>query len=389
MDFLAYSRDLAKEITDTKQLGVFLEEAEELAHRLKSYQLTVVRLKGGDLSHVVDLFSRLNSKGQSMTPDQLVSALTYQPSGESLADRIGLIREDLGSVGYGQVSPITVFRATLAVAGEEEVLDARWDILARRVQGRLEKAVEDTDRAIQLAAAFLRDQVGVPMARLIPYQHQVILLTAFFHYLPTPSEQQRRMLEEWFWGTSWSGFFAGANSTQIKDSLQDMQRFAQGRIRTPWHPQPARPFPERFDLRSARVRAFILWELRRFNVRLAPDGSKIDAVGLLARSDAEAYRHVVNNIPAVSHPANRMILPTPPGTSVRTALLNLPEADQSIVAASHGIPPEALDRLQVGDGQGFVKERADALANWERKFMVAMHIEPSPDRSSDSDIDTE
>lgn len=389
MDFLAYSRRLSDAVGDSAILDALVEEAEQLAHRIKSYQVAVVRLQGGDLRHAVEVFSRLNSSGQAMTPDQMVSALTYQAEGESLADQITAIREGLSSVGYGPVAPITVFRSILAVAGEEDVQDARWEKLAGRVERKLAEAVEQADQALRRAVEFLRNEVGVPLARLVPYQLQIMLLTACFHHNPEPSTEQLETLTRWFWGTSWSGFFAGANSTQVKNALQEMQKFAKGDAAQPWEPQPARPFPNKFDLRSARVRAFILWELRHFSRRLTPDENEIDPVEVLARSDTEAYQHVVREVQNASHPANRLILPTEAGVSVRRAMLSLPPSAEVQILASHGIPLRALERLRIGDGEGFITERAEALVNWERSFMVEMGAEAPAEAGGEADIDTE
>ena len=411
MDFLAYSRRLADAVMeDRATLAELIDEAEQLAHRIKSYQIAVVRLKGGELQHAVEVFSRLNSSGQSMTPDQMVSALTYRADGETLADRIDTIREDLGAIGYGDIDSITIFRSILAVAGEKDVQNARWDRLANRVQGKLTDAVENTDRAIRLAVGFLRDQCRVPLARLIPYQLQVLLLTAAFHENPDLTPAQLEELERWFWGTSWSGFFASANTSQVRSSLSLMREFAAGKRKSPWTPLPARPFPERFDFRSARVRSYILWELRRFEGRLDLAGNRIAGVDLLARSHTTTYQHVVLGAPSSSHPANRVILPTPAGVSPKSALLRLypdasPLADASLsgepgfldddptladtTLASHGVPWEALYRLARGDGEGFIRVRADFLAAEERSFIVSMGIEPADETIGEADIDTE
>lgn len=192
----------------------------------------------------------------------------------------------------------------------------------------------------------------------------------------------------WFWSTSWSGFFAGANTTQIKHALREMRDFARGDGELSLAGQVARPFPNRFDLRSARIRSFILWDLREFGARCDLDGEVIDGVGLLARSDTTAYRHVVTKGPSVSSPGNRLILPTPPGVSLRRALLRLlPE--QEAVLESHGIPRRALSYLRDGDGEGFIKERAAYLADRERAFMANFDVEPSSEIIGETDIDTE
>jgi len=389
MDFLAYSRQLSSKIESPTVLDELIDEAEELAHRIKSYQLAVVRLKGGDLQHAVEVFSRLNSSGQSMSPDQMVSALSYRGDGESLAEQIEVIGETIAATGFGNVPSITIFRSVLAVAGEKDVMNARWEVLANRVKGNLADATARTNTALVRAVEFLRREAPVPLARLIPYQHQIMLLAAFFNIQSAPSKIQRRALLRWFWGTSWSGFFAGANTTQIKNSLSMMTDFAQGNIKTPWAPQAARPFPNKFDLRSARVRAFILWELARFPSRFVPGVGWVDPVELLARSDVEAYQHVIWDTQSVSHPANRLMYPTEAGVSVRSALQGVSEADLYDVLSSHCIPADAWYRLRHGDGEGFITERARLIVHSEREFIREMDISISSSESGEADIDTE
>jgi hypothetical protein len=389
MDFLAYCRRLESEVTDAARL---IEEAEGLAQQLKSCQLAVVRLQGGGLGHAVQVFSRLNTTGLKMTPDQMVSALIYDPDRASLADRIATIREGLGAVNYGQIDPITVFRTFLAIHGETDVQVTRWEGLATRIRegDREADVVEDTGAALERAVQFLRTRLGVPMARLVPYQPQLMLLAVFLHLCPEPNQRQVRELERWFWGTSWSGHFAGANSTDVKSALQLMKDFAVRERTTPWPPQSARPFPDRFDLRSARVRTFVLWELREFPERVTPDGTTVDPVEVLARSDTEAYRHVLTrNVEGLSHPANRLILPTAPRVSVRRALLGLSGDLRERVLESHGIPVSAMERLRADDGDGFIAERARELIGRERRFMEQMGIKPAEKETGAAEVDTE
>jgi len=67
--------------------------------------------------------------------------------------------------------------------------------------------------------------------------------------------------------------------------------------------------------------------------------------------------------------ANRIVLPTPPGTSVRDALLDLPPKLLRSVAVSHAIPPAALARLLADDREGFIRERTTTLVGLEQEFI--------------------
>ena len=389
MDFLAYARRLAEAPSLPSQVENLVEEAESVAQRVKSYKLAVIRLVGGTLEQAVEVFSRLNSHGQAMTPDQMVSALTYTSSGHvSLADKIDSMLEGLGPAGYSTMPRISIFRSVLAVAGEVDIQNPRWETLARRIGPQLDSALERAELALQLAVAFLRDTVGVPLGRLLPYSIQLVLLSAFFDKVPTPSHTQRAALQRWFWATSWNGYFAGANTTQIKNALSEMRRFASEEVPSlEAATETARPFPDRFDMRSARVRTLILWQLRELKP-LALTGEPLDIVDLIEKADTDAFRHVVpEGTDLVSSPANRIVLPTPPGVSVRRALANL--SPGSPIPTSHAIPESALAALRIGAWDEFIELRARHMSALERTFMSQLGVSaPSVEFGPDV-IDTE
>ncbi|WP_083983321.1 DUF262 domain-containing protein [Actinomadura hibisca] len=399
LDFLSYARNLAKS-HDGREYDLLIEEAERVAQRIKSYKISVVTLVGGSLAQAVEVFSRVNSKGQAMSPDQMVSALTYKGDGqESLANRIDTILERIASEGFGEISSKTAFQAVLAVAGEEEVTGARWDVLARKVEGKVSQAVEDTDQALALAVAFLRDRVEVPIARLIPYNNQLMLLALFFHLCPEPSDGQREGLIRWFWITSWSGWFAGMNSTTSRQAIQDMRTFATGdkglrdfaggQGMFDFTDQRPRPFPDRFDLRSARVRAYLLWELREFPVRYAVDGVEYPAIDAIRQLDSAAFRRISNKAGLANgpHPANRVVLAAAPGIPAKDYMLL--SLDRACAEGILGISRDAYDLLQAGRHEGFIDMRAAELTRLEQRFISSIAEAKESTHPGGAEIDTE
>ncbi|MGX7669809.1 GmrSD restriction endonuclease domain-containing protein [Plantactinospora sp. DSM 117369] len=370
MDFLAHARRLARDPTTADNSEALVDEAEQVAQRIKAYKIPVIRLFGGDLEHAVEAFSRVNSSGRQISPDQMVSALTYQAEqGETLTDRIASIRESIADSGFGDVAAEPVFQTIVAITGEDDVQGARWTALADRVGKTLDGVVAQAEVALHRAVRFLRYEAGVPAAWLVPYPQQVMLLALFFHHRPDPDGTQSRALVRWFWSTSWSTLFVGGNAFQLRRALHQMRAFATGRAELSLQGLYAQPLPERFDTEDGRVRAFLLWELNHFGQRHGLDGEPIELVDLLARSGAAAYRRIVTGVRDASSIANRIVLPTPPGTSVRDALLALPPARLRTVAVSHGVPPAALAQLLADDRDGFIRERTTTLVGLEQEFI--------------------
>jgi uncharacterized protein DUF262 len=392
IDFLAYARELSDHAAEGIDVDELTSEAELVIQRIRQYKLAVVRLVGGTLSNAVEVFSRVNSTGQAMRPAEMVSALTYRADGgPTLTDRLDGMIAMVADSGFGEISSDMLFQALLAISGEEDVQRANWDVLAQRVKGDVQEAADSTEEALERAVRFLRDNVGVPVARLVPYDAQLMLLTTFFHHCPVPSIAQVKDLTRWFWVTSWVGHFAGANTTDIKHALDEVRQFANGTAELPIPASRARPFPNRFDLRSARVRALLIWEQQHFDARKDADGKVIDSIEVFAKAPTFAYRQIIvrSGLAAASSPANRLILPTAPRQSVRKALLGLDREIRGDVLRSHGISDEAFALLQTGEEEAFIESRQTTLAELERSFMASFGVvSDAGNLVGDADIDT-
>ncbi|MBO4141923.1 DUF262 domain-containing protein [Micromonospora tulbaghiae] len=401
MDFLRFSRELELRMRDTQRLEEMIREAEAVAQRIKSYKLTLVRLQGASLHQAVEVYTRLNRTGTRMDADQMISALTHRTHQPSLASRIDDIVSSVAGSGFGELPRLAVFRAVLAIAGEPDIMSPRWEAVAERMQNKLHDALPATERAVNRAAQFLQTGVGLPLARFLPYSHQLVLLAAFFHHCPEPERWQYDRLRRWFWVTSWSNAFAGATSTMLRQALGEMRAFADGEADLDPDTTDVQPMPDSFNLNSARTKAYVIWEHLELPRRLDALGQPFDVVKVLASAESQAYRKVVYGD---SRPANRLILPTVPGQGLWTALENLPVSNLGLfgdasdeqgpagarqIIESHGIPVSAWFRLKDGNGDLFVEDRTKYLEGRLRIFADRMSIPVGGDLAGVADDDAE
>lgn len=386
LDFLEYSRDLESRSPRRPEVEELVRRADLVAQRIKNYQVPLVRLVGGDVPQAVEVFTRLNREGRRMETDQMVSALTYpRDDRDSLASGIDRIITGVAETGFGVLPRMAVFRTVLAIAGERDVLSSRWEAVADRLRHRLDQAVPAAGAAVVDAVDLLRG-FGLPLARLLPYGHQLMLLAVFCYHRPKPTGEQRERLRRWFWLGSWTSAFAGASSTAVRRSIQEMVDFAHGERELSLDFGPVRPIPEVFNLNSARTRAYLIWELMTFPDRRDPAGRRFDVVRLIASADVQIFRSIVDGD---GRPANRIVLPTPVGMSAAQALRDIWAGQPAEVLASHGIPGSAWQRLREGDGPGFVRERTEFLAVCLRDFVAQLGASFDGDLIGGGDDDTD
>ncbi|ROO62698.1 uncharacterized protein DUF262 [Micromonospora sp. Llam0] len=394
-DFLRFARHLELTVGPGERLDRLVDEAERVAQRIRSFRIPLVRLRGAHLREAVEVYTRLNRRGVRMEADQVVSALTHREYQRPLSERLKAISESVAATGFGELPRMALFRSVLAIADEPDVMSPRWEKLADRVQNRLVDAVPATDAAVHKAVELLR-AAGLPLAALLPYSHQLVLLTYFFHQRPEPTGNQRLELEKWFWVTSWAGSFAGANSTRIREGLAEMKAFASGATPTlKLDVGAVQPMPEPFNLNSARTLAYVAWEAHEFPVRRDALGQEFDVVKRLAGGVPQAYRAIV---PGHSTAANRIILPTSPGDNPLGVFKELREGqlERTIsrehvtrLLASHCINERAFLKLLAGDHEGFLALRAEVLQERLRAFAKGLGVTLGPDMTGVADNDTE
>jgi len=381
-DFLGFARTLKDD-----QL---VDRAEEIATRIKSYKLGLIRVIGADLAQAVEIFSRLNSEGQKMQPDEMVAALTYREDlqgGFSLAERIDDILVQLEELDFGELPrEEVVFRTILAATGQADIQRTNWPRLARDIGEGVPGQIEAAQQALAATISFMRGPLGVPHVRLVPYAAQMVQLAGFFLICPDPDESRASALERWFRSTSLSGWFGGANTTQLKKMLASMRAFARGEISAEELlaiDEPALPYPAKFDMQSARVRTLLLNQiaLRR---PLGADGKPIEVGRELMAHGNRAWRHVLpsqlRNSGLQSDPANRILLPPEANKSVRQTIVDLDPNDPvgESVLNSHFISKTAHQWLVEGDYEGFVRDRALQIAGEERRFIESLGTRGSP-----------
>lgn len=383
----------------------WINRAQEVARAIQGYRVPIVQFTTNNLSIAVESFSRLNKKGRSIGQDEMFSALTYEEQNGGrfhLAAEIDRLQKSMVRSGFGEVDRTILLRAVLTAANLD-MYRTDWSRLGEQVKvdtrQRLPAAVEEAERGLQGARSFLK-QLGVLNARMLPYSMQLVALCAFFGRCSEPTEEQQRLLRQWFWSSSFAGWFGTGNPARVRRLVEELRDKLPGEaaLRNLDHmdlDQPALPTPLRFDLRSARVRALVCMLLGRQPRR--PDGTALtreEAARLLFERGPEAMSVVcatVKDPDFRKSPANRILDVAPDERGqAKNWLVKLDASVRDDVLESHAVPPESFELLQTGDHDEFLRCRLARLGQLEREFMDGVGVTPpTSNEPAASPIDTD
>ena len=397
--FFTACRRIESEVSKGTDAERWLEEADHLANAFRDYQLPVIHIRDANLDSAVTVFARLNRTGRKMTADELVSALTYREGEFHLAKKLDEFKDKLEREGFGNLDRVLLLRSVLAALGRD-IYAKDWATLVVRqeVRKQLPSAFDSAAAGIGSALAFLKER-GVASDRLLPYGLQLVLLGEFFRLCPRPDAGAVEILDRWFWVTSFTGWFGGVNTAQATRALGEIRDLATGEgsgLSVIDFDAPAQPFPERFDGRSARVRAFLLYlaSLRPSSMRTM---EVIDLGKQLASRGPRALGYVSSNPGPLGglfgSPANRVFLDEGQVGQAFSDLEQQGDAALNELLPSHGFPSDSIEHVRRGDRLALVQARLEELTSGERKFMQERNVRQPVERTAasiaDSDVDDE
>ena len=386
--FFEACRRIQSESQDSGRNQIRLAEADRLASAFRDYQIPLIRIRDADLDSAVTVFARLNRTGRKMAADEMVSALTYQKGQFNLAQEINSFKIELAQKRFGNLDRVFLFRAVLAALNRDIYAKDWADLMVKpEVREALPGTFESAREGIRRALDFL-ENLGVTSDRLLPYGLQLVFLGEFFRLCPQPTASVVELLSRWFWVTSFAGWFGAVRMTQIRRALSEIRDLATGdetQFSVVSLEVPAQPFPDRFDGRSARVRAFLLY-LASLEPRSLRDRGALDPGELLSTLGTGAVGYVSSNLSQcadlILSPANRMYVDRDHVGQALGALDDLPDDVLTEVLPTHGFPVTSIDRLRSGDRAGLIEARLETLIHGEREFMVTRNVVPSQEQTA-------
>lgn len=384
IDVLNAGKQIQSRIPDKAKAETYINRAEILAQTFATYKLALIQIEGGGLSSALKIFSRINSSGTKISMDQMLTALTYNiREGFNLSEEIDDIQNSLTEYNFNDIDRTTITRSILAAA-EKDMYDTDFEKFAKESEKELVKYVEKAKTCLIAAARFLYEELNVPGSFLLPYQMQLIFLAEFFRYCPEPASSHKKLLYQWFWCTSYTGWFASIHSATVRKGLWEIQKIAQNKQKTfnfITLNEPAVALPSKFNMRNARIRTYILFlnSLEPFSLK---SKGKMDIKELFLSKGNKSLRYILHRR---NETANRMISDSKTAKSEYNALINI-NLDKQVLD-SHGITHDALALLKQGDDDGFIQKRQETLMALEKTFMEERNVTPGSDYQSDYELD--
>ena len=195
----------------------------------QTYNFSTVVLRKEDIGSAIEVFTRINTGGQTLTLFEIMSAKTYdEAQGFDMQAKWKRFIKELEAIKYEGVSS-TVILSLLSLVLSKSKECRRETILALDKQNIIdhwEAAISGLKDSID----YFRTTYRIPVSRLLPYDTLLVPFAYFFfknkeeYNRKEPDSGQRQYLEEFFWRMSLSHRYTGAGDTLLAQDIRRIDR---------------------------------------------------------------------------------------------------------------------------------------------------------------------
>jgi len=193
-----------------------------------TYDFSTVLLRKEDIESAIEVFTRINTGGQTLTLFEIISAKTYDEKQQfDMQTKWGAFIKELKDVKYESVSSAVVLSLLSLVLSRTKECK-RKTILAldkQEIISTWNKVISSLKDSID----YFRTTYRIPVSHLLPYDSLLVPYAYFFyHKLDRPEAQQRKYLEEFFWRMALSFRYSSSAESRLAQDIKRIDKILAG-----------------------------------------------------------------------------------------------------------------------------------------------------------------
>jgi hypothetical protein len=186
-----------------------------------TYDFSTVFLRKENIDSAIEVFTRINTGGQTLTLFEIMSAKTYDEAQSfDMQVKWSDFIKQLEDKKYESISS-SIILSLLSLILSKTKECKRKTVLKLDKQNIID-TWGDAISALEDSIDYFRTSFGIPVSQLLPYDALLVPFAYFFyHKKDKPDAEQRKLLEEFFWRVSLSHRYSSSTESSL---AQDIKR---------------------------------------------------------------------------------------------------------------------------------------------------------------------
>ena len=193
----------------------------QYSQAFSTYDFSTIVLRKEDIDSAIEVFTRINTGGQTLTLFEIMSAKTYdEEQNFDMEERFEKLLKELTESKYDTISSSIILSVLGLVLSKNK--ECKRKIILQLDKQKIINVWDNIISALKESIDYFRSVYRIPVSIILPYDSLLVPFTYFFYIQKEkPKGDQIKFLEEFFWRMSLS--FRYSSSTESK-LAQDIKR---------------------------------------------------------------------------------------------------------------------------------------------------------------------
>ena len=193
----------------------------QYSQTFSTYDFSTIVLRKEDIDSAIEVFTRINTGGQTLTLFEIMSAKTYdEEQNFDMEDRFQKLLKELSESKYDTISSSVILSILGLILSKNK--ECKRKVILQLDKQKIIDIWDDVISALKESIDYFRSVYRIPVSAILPYDSLLVPFAYFFYFQKEkPKGEQLKYLEEFFWRMSLS--FRYSSSTESK-LAQDIKR---------------------------------------------------------------------------------------------------------------------------------------------------------------------
>ena len=207
-----------------------MKKIDAYSEAFRKYKFSTVVLMKDDASSAIEVFTRINTGGKTLTLFEIMSAKTYDEGQKfDMQAKWSEFAEKLEDIGYEGISSTVALNLISLIIREDCRRKTILDLDKQDIIDKWDGAISALEESID----YLRKTYRIPVSQLLPYDSLLVPFAYFlYHNKQAPQrDYQRKYLKRFFWRAALSHRYQSATETKLAQDIASINLFLKKRPR--------------------------------------------------------------------------------------------------------------------------------------------------------------
>jgi len=210
----------------------YTDEQFKLIHQysqtFSTYDFSTIVLRKEDIDSAIEVFTRINTGGQTLTLFEIMAAKTYDEEQHfDMQDRFQNLLKELEVSKYNTISSSVILNVLGLILSKNK--ECKRKVVLQLDKQKIIDTWDNVISALKESIDYFRSVYRIPVSTLLPYDSLLVPFSYFFYYQnEKPKGNQIKYLEEFFWRMSLSYRYSSSSESKLAQDIKRIDKILNG-----------------------------------------------------------------------------------------------------------------------------------------------------------------